>query len=63
MQAKIELFMLKGIIKCILVNACIYKLYFLEMNVLTTETMCLLLTLEVENFSGVVRYCKKKVAG
>jgi hypothetical protein len=38
-------------------------LYNIEMIMLTTEMMWVLLTHEVENTSGTVRYYNKKVAG
>ena len=40
-----------------------YILYGIEIIMLTTEMMWVLLTNEVENTLGVVRYCNKKVAG
>jgi hypothetical protein len=43
-------------------SECMHILYFMEMIMLTTEMLCLLLTHEVENISGVVRYCNKRVA-
>ena len=57
MHAKIELFMLKGI------GECMYVLHCIEYIMLAAEMIWLLLTLEVENISGVVRYCNKKVVG
>jgi hypothetical protein len=38
-------------------------LYGIEMILLIAEMMSILLTHEVDNTLGVVRYCNKKVAG
>ena len=42
---------------------CLYISYNIEMIILTTEMMWVLLTHEVENTLGTVRYYNKKVAG
>jgi len=42
---------------------CMNILYNIEMIMLTVEMMWVLLTHEVENPSGIVRYYNKKVGG
>ena len=49
-----------GIIECIW-GECMYILYNIEMIMLTTWMMWVLLTHEVENTSGTIRYYNKKV--